>query len=90
MINILKNLLVPYKSDREHWIGLDKIHISPTFASSRVGSKKLSLKWKHYLSTGEFESRILLDKNFTLVDGYSTYLIANKMNLGKVAVQFKN
>ena len=39
-------------------------------------------------ATGEFESPILLNRNFELIDGYTSYIIAKTENLHKVPVYF--
>ena len=42
----------------------------------------------YWLKTGEFESKILIDRKFNLVDGYSSVKIAHLKNIEKVPVQF--
>lgn len=42
----------------------------------------------YYLRTGEFESPIILDKNFHLVDGFSSIKIAYIKGIDKVPVYF--
>ena len=42
----------------------------------------------YWLSTGEFESKILIDKYINLVDGYSSMKIAHLKGIEKVPVYF--
>lgn len=77
-----------YYPHHEYWIDIRRIIISPEFKAQRIGQHKWERKLKFFLRTGQFQSQILLDMDFTLVDGYSTYLIARKFHVGKVPVQF--
>ena len=43
---------------------------------------------KYWYRTGEFESRIILDMNFNLIDGYSSVRIAEIKGIDKVPVYF--
>ena len=42
----------------------------------------------YWLRTGEFESDILTDKDFNLVDGFSSMKIAHLKGIDKVPVYF--
>ena len=42
----------------------------------------------YWLRTGEFESDILIDRDFNLVDGYSSMKIAHIKGIEKVPVYF--
>lgn len=42
----------------------------------------------YYLRNGEFESPIILDKNFNLVDGFSSIKVAHIKGIDKVPVYF--
>ena len=42
----------------------------------------------YWLKTGEFESKILLHRDFTLADGYSSVKIAYLKGIEKVPVYF--
>ena len=55
---------------------------------SVIGAKKLARKIKYWHDTGEFESKVILDKDFNLLDGYSTVYIAEQNGLDKLPVQF--
>lgn len=75
MFNLLKNLLVPYKQNREYWVKLSEIHITPQFARTKIRKDKYKRKWQFYHRNGYCESKIILTKDFKLVDGYSSYKI---------------
>ena len=54
-------------------------------------SKKI-FKWAKDLfwrNTGEFESPIIIDRDFNLIDGYSSVKIAYVNEIEKVPVYFK-
>ena len=48
------------------------------------------IKMGYWLRTGEFESDILIDRDFNLVDGYSSMKIAYLKGIDKVPVYFVN
>lgn len=73
----------------EYWVRLDKIKIPNYMRGSRIGDEKYKRKWKHFRETGELQSKIILTKDFLLVDGYSSYKIAKIADLGKVPVYFE-
>lgn len=77
-----------YDANYEYWVNLDDIQITPQFKASRPAFKKMIAKWDYYRKTGSFESPIRLMQNFTLVDGYTSYVIAKKQGLDKVPVYF--
>ena len=79
-----------YKPGRKYWINIDKVHITDEFAAHKIGKKKMERKLEYYGDTGEFESKVILDKDFTLIDGYSTYRIIDKFGTGKVPVWFED
>ena len=45
-------------------------------------------KWDYYREHGEMESKIILNMDFELVDGYTSYIIAEKEGINKVPVCF--
>lgn len=83
-----KKVFKYYKPGKEYWVNIDRIHISEDFEKHHPRSEKLTAKWRYYLVTGKFESKIVLNRNFELVDGFTSFLIAKRMDLGKVPVWF--
>lgn len=83
------HLFKKYVIDYEYWIRLDEIKVPKYMLHSRINEEKYKHKWKYYKQTGELESKIILDENLNLLDGYSSYKIAKIAGLEKVPVYFK-
>lgn len=78
------------KPNREYWISTSRIKISPEFAAHKVKYNRLRKKKDYYYRTGAFESPIILNEDYILVDGYSSYIIGAKiMKLDKLPVYFQ-
>lgn len=75
IVRYIKRLFGIYETGYEYWVRLGDIHITPQFQSTRIGSLKYRKKWQFYHRNGYCESKIILDKNFVLLDGYSSYKI---------------
>jgi hypothetical protein len=90
MFENVKMALGYYKPGKEYWLNIEKIHITDEFASKKVGWKKMQRKKNYFRRTRKFESKVVLNKDFTLVDGYSTYCIIDELKLGKVPVWFED
>lgn len=88
LIRSLKKLFGKYETNYEYWVYFRDIKITPQFAATRPRYQKMSKKWDYYRNTGEFESPIILTRDFVLVDGYTSYLIAKEQELDKVPVYF--
>ena len=89
LIRWIKQLLGKYEPGYEYWIPIDQIVITPDFARTRIGEKKWKRKKRYYYQTGQFESPIILTKDFILLDGYSSYRIAKYVGLEKIPVYFE-
>jgi hypothetical protein len=70
-----KRLFGKYETGYEYWVKLSDIHITPQFRWSRIKPAKYKRKWQFHHRNGYCESRIVLNKNFELVDGLSSYRI---------------
>ncbi len=57
-------------------IEVDKIKIPEHF--SKPNPKKMQQKYNYYRKNHKFESQIIIDPNYNLLDGYTSYLIAKK------------
>ncbi len=88
MIRYLKSLFGIYEPGYEYWVYLKDIKVPDSYLRYPIGEKKWNRKMGYWLRTGEFESPILLHKDFTLADGYSSERIAYKKKLDKVPVYF--
>ncbi len=79
-----------YKPGKEYWVDFSLVHITDEFAAHKIGEKKMERKLKYYRHTGKFESKVVLNKDFVLIDGYSTYCLIKEMRLDKLAVWFED
>ncbi len=90
IIRFVKQLFGIYETGYEYWVYRREIHINPEWRKTRIGMAKFSKKMQYWYHTGKFESKILLDKNFNLIDGYSSFRIAEIKDIDKVPVYFVN
>lgn len=88
IIRFFKRIFGKYKTGYEYWVDLNDIKIPRYLKNKKIGMIDWNRKIKYWLETGEFESYILLSKDFTLVDGYSSYKIAKQNGLDIVPVYF--
>lgn len=88
-MNLLTLFKRKYKTNYEYWVNLCEIKINPQFTKSPPRSTKMAQKYNWYCKYGEFQSPIVLDHNFVLIDGYTSYLIAKEFDLEKVPVYFE-
>lgn len=62
------------------------IKIKDSFLKTQPSRQKMKEKWFFYREIGRLESDIIVDKNGYLVDGYTSYLIAEADGIKKVEV----
>lgn len=60
------------------FIRLSKIKISNEFKKHKPKKSKMNDKNMYFIVNGTFKDKIILDKNNVLVDGYTTYLLAQE------------
>lgn len=77
-----------YEPEYEYWVYTKEIKVDPAWRKTRIGKEKFDRKMRYYHRTGEFESKILLDRDFNLLDGYSSLRIAEIHGIDKVPVYF--
>lgn len=87
-IRFVKKLFGVYETGCEYWVRLDEIKVPYCYKATRIGLKKWNHKMGYWLKTGKFESKILLHRDFTLADGYSSVKIAYLKGIDKVPVYF--
>lgn len=68
-------------------IELNKIKIPKHF--TKPNQKKLQKRFDYYKKNKKFKVPIIIDNNYTLVDGYTSYLIAKNYNKATVIVKLK-
>lgn len=90
IIRFIKELFGKYESDYEYWVYTKDIKVDPEWRKTRIGRVKFQRKLQYWHRTGEFESKIILDKDFHLLDGYSSVRIAEIKGIDKVPVYFVN
>lgn len=88
IIRFIKRLFGKYEIGHEYWVYTKDINIPSRYKRTRVAKEKWNHKMGYWLRTGEFESPILLHKDFTLEDGYSSAKIAYLKGIDKVPVFF--
>ena len=88
IIRYIKSLFGKYEPGYEYWIYTKEIKVPKSYKLTRIGIEKWNHKMGYWLRTGEFESPILLNRDFELVDGYTSYIIAKTENTHKVPVYF--
>lgn len=88
VIKFLKKLFGKYEIGYEYLVYLKDIEITPQFQETKPKFVKLTQKYDWYCKHDKFQSPIRLTRNFVLVDGYTSYLLAKKFNLDKVPVYF--
>ena len=84
-----KSLFGIYRQGYTYYVNFDDIVITDQFKSSKPKFKKLEAKYNYFLNTNELPSPIVLKRDFTLVDGYISYLICESYGIGKVPVYFE-
>lgn len=77
-----------HETGYEYWINMKDIEIQKDFEKHKPRIFKMKQKEDWYSQHGIFQSPIVLNRDFVLVDGYTSYLIAEKYDLGKVPVYF--
>lgn len=88
LIRYIKSIFGKYEPGYEYWVRLDEINVPKEYKLTRIGNKKWKHKMDYWLKTGNFESIILLDRDFNLIDGYSSIKIAYIKGIEKVPVYF--
>lgn len=89
-IRFIKRLIGKYETGYEYWIHTKEIKVNPDWRKTKIGAIKFERKLKYWYRTGIFESKIILDKDFNLIDGYSSLRIAEIKGIDKVPVYFVN
>ena len=88
IIRFIKKLFGKYETGYEYCVYTKDIKVNPEWRKTRIGKAKFSRKMKYWYRTGEFESKIILDREFNLLDGYSSVRIAEIKGIDKVPVYF--
>ena len=87
-IRFTKSLFGIYETGYEYWIYTKDIKVPVRYKKTKIGKSKWNHKINYWLRTGEFESPIILHRDFTLADGYSSVKIAYLKGIDKVPAYF--
>ena len=90
IIRWIKKQFGIYETGYEYWVYTKDIKIKPEYRKHRIGENKFRMKMRYWRNTGEFQSKIVLDRDFNLIDGYSSFRIAEINGIEKVPVYFMN
>ena len=84
----IKSLFGKYEPGYEYCVYTKDIKVPKSYKFTKIGTKKWNHKMGYWLRTGKFESDILIDRDFNLVDDYSSMKIAHIKGIEKVPVYF--
>lgn len=85
----IKRKMNLYKPGITYIVPLKDIIISEDFNNAPPKKRKMNLKLDYYRRNKKFQSPIVLDKDFVLKNGYTSYLIGKMLYLDKVEVMFE-
>lgn len=88
IVRFIKRIFGVCEPECEYWVRTKDIKVPDRYKKSKMSEKKWKHKLNYYYKTGELESKILLDKNFNLKDGFSSVKIAHLEGIDKVPVYF--
>lgn len=71
-------------------VKVSDIIIPEEFKATKPRFKKMIQKREFYRKNDRFESKIVLNKDFLLIDGYTSYIIAKENGMKYVEVYFVN
>lgn len=80
---------VPLLQTKAKNMRLSRIKITKEMADCLPRADKLKWKYLYYKKKHAFESTIILDKHYMLIDGYTTYLLARMLGMKKIEVYIR-
>lgn len=72
------------KPGRIYYVRTNEIKIQNSWNKTPPRRDKYERKKNYFLENGSFESTVYLTENNVLIDGYTTYLLAQEFGLGKI------
>lgn len=75
IINKIKMLIQCHKRGIPYNVKLTDIVIPEEFRNTHPRFKKMVAKREYYRKYGTYSSKIILNRDFVLIDGYTTYLL---------------
>lgn len=82
-----ENIINALLSETAVEVEISKIKVPKNF--SKPNQKKMQKKIQYYRKNHKFESQIVIDLDYNLLDGYTSYLIAKNYNKTTVIVKLK-
>lgn len=76
------------KTKERREMKLNDIKILPCYAEHPPKEKKMKRKRTYYADTGLLQSEIILDSGNNLIDGFTSYLVAQENGIDTVPVQY--
>ena len=67
---------------------VDDIQIYPCYEEHPPKPEKMEHKAQYFEQTGRFQSEIILDKDGYLIDGYTSYLLAQQQGMRRVLIRY--
>ncbi len=86
-INLQADIINTLLNETAIEIDIKDIKIPKYF--TKPNPKKLQRRFDYYKQNKKFEAPIVIDSNFTLIDGYTSYLIAKNYNKTSVIAHLK-
>lgn len=71
---------------RSSMIDIERINIPHYVKQSLPKPDKIEKRYRCYKQLGTFDREIIVDEEYNLVDGYSTYLVCKMLDIQKVRV----
>ena len=71
---------------RTGMVDIEKVNVPYHIKQSLPKPDKIEKRYRFYKQTGEFDREIIVDTDYNLVDGYSTYLVCKMLDIQKVRV----
>lgn len=67
-------------------VDIDRINVPHYVRQSLPSPDKIEKRYRCYKQLGTFDREIIVDEDYNLVDGYSTYLVCKMLEIQKVRV----
>ena len=93
MNKLMRKIIVAlglYNPGEPYKVKVSDIIIPEEFKATKPRFEKMIQKREFYRKNDRFESKIVLNKDFLLIDGYTSYIIAKENGMKYVEAYFVN
>ena len=93
MNKLMRKIIVSlglHNPSEPYTVKVSDIIIPEEFKATKPRFEKMIQKRKFYRKNNRFESKIVLNKDFLLIDGYTSYIIAKENGMKYVEAYFVN